>query len=163
LTIGSQHLLSVPGRKTGELRSTPVSIATVDGNRYIVAAFLDAAWVRNVRVAGIGTLTRGRSCEDVRLTELSVGERGPVLRAFRKHAARCPLVSARTVDPCRPRGLIRGTMPRRTLDPIHWAWLPAALFSGIVGWLRYGPVVALLAAGAGLGFGLWLRYRARRG
>jgi hypothetical protein len=32
-----------------------------------------------MRVAGIGTLTRGRSCEDVRLTELSVGERGPVL------------------------------------------------------------------------------------
>jgi hypothetical protein len=52
LSLGSQHLLSVRGRRSGELRSTPVSIATVDGTRYIVAAFEDAAWVRNVRAAG---------------------------------------------------------------------------------------------------------------
>jgi hypothetical protein len=52
-------------------------------------------------------------------------------------------------------------MPK-TPEPIHWAWLPAALFSGIVGWVRYGPIIALLAAGAGLGLGLWLRYRTRR-
>jgi len=39
LKIGSQHLLSVRGRKSGEVRSTPISIATIDGSRYIVAAF----------------------------------------------------------------------------------------------------------------------------
>src|SRR5438067_6999721 len=31
LRIGSQRLLSVRGRKSGEVRSTPVSIATIDG------------------------------------------------------------------------------------------------------------------------------------
>jgi deazaflavin-dependent oxidoreductase (nitroreductase family) len=82
LKVGSQHLLSVRGRKSGELRSTPVSIATVDGARYIVAAFADAAWVKNVRAAGVGILARGRTSEDIRLTELPVEERGPVLRAF---------------------------------------------------------------------------------
>jgi deazaflavin-dependent oxidoreductase (nitroreductase family) len=82
LRVGSQHLLSVRGRKTGELRSTPVSIATVDGSRYIVAAFADAAWVKNVRAAGVGILARGRTSEDIRLTELPVEERGPVLRGF---------------------------------------------------------------------------------
>ena len=82
LKIGSQSLLSVRGRKSGELRSTPVSVATVDGIRYIVAAFPEAAWVKNVRAAGSGTLGRGRTIETVRLTELPVEERGPVLRAF---------------------------------------------------------------------------------
>jgi deazaflavin-dependent oxidoreductase (nitroreductase family) len=82
LKIGSQHLLTVRGRKTGELRSTPVSIATVDGARYIVAAFADAAWVKNVRAAGVGSLARGRTSEDIRLTELPIVERGPVLRGF---------------------------------------------------------------------------------
>ena len=82
LKIGSQSLLSVRGRRSGELRRTPVSIATLDGTRYIVAAFSDAAWVKNVRAAGSGTLGRGRSIEEVRLIELPVGERGPVLRAF---------------------------------------------------------------------------------
>jgi len=51
LRIGSQHLLSVRGWKSGEVRSTPISIATIDGSRYIVAAFSEAAWVQNVRAA----------------------------------------------------------------------------------------------------------------
>jgi len=82
LGIGTQHLLSVRGRKSGAIRSTPVSIATVGSERYIVAAFADAAWVGNVRAAGEGTLARGRAEERVRLAELPVDERGPVLRAF---------------------------------------------------------------------------------
>jgi deazaflavin-dependent oxidoreductase (nitroreductase family) len=82
LKIGSQYLLSVPGRKSGEVRSTPISIATFDRSRYIVAAFEEAAWVHNVRAAGSGTLGRGRNEEQVRLVELPVEERGPVLRAF---------------------------------------------------------------------------------
>lgn len=82
LRLGSQHLLSVRGRTTGELRSTPVSIATFGGARYIVAAFDRAAWVANVRAAGSGTLRRGGSVETVRLIEVPVDERGPILRAF---------------------------------------------------------------------------------
>ncbi|HEV2217409.1 MAG TPA: nitroreductase/quinone reductase family protein [Candidatus Dormibacteraeota bacterium] len=82
LKIGSQHLLSVRGRTTGRIRTTPVSVATIGGTRYIVAAFGEAAWVRNVRAAGSGTVGRGRSAEPVRLVELPVAERGPVLRAF---------------------------------------------------------------------------------
>ena len=82
MRIGSQHLLSVPGRRTGEPRTTPVSIATVDRTRYIVAAFAEAAWVQNVRAAESATLARGRTVETVRLVELPIEQRGPVLRAF---------------------------------------------------------------------------------
>ena len=64
------------------MRSTPISIATIDGSRYVVAAFSEAAWVQNVRAAGAGTLGRGRNIEQVRLVELPVEERGPVLRGF---------------------------------------------------------------------------------
>ena len=31
--VGSQHLLTIPGRKSGRRRSTPVSIVEVDGLR----------------------------------------------------------------------------------------------------------------------------------
>ena len=82
LKIGSQYLLSVRGRKSGAIRNTPVSIATLGSERYIVAAFADAAWVANVRAAGEGTLARGRTTEPIRLVELPIEERGPVLRAF---------------------------------------------------------------------------------
>jgi deazaflavin-dependent oxidoreductase (nitroreductase family) len=82
LKVGSQHLLSVRGRTSGVERVTPVSLVTVEGTRYIVAAFADADWVKNVRAAGAGSLSRGRARETVRLVELPEAERGRVLRAF---------------------------------------------------------------------------------
>ena len=82
LAVGSQHLLSVRGCKSGAIRTTPVSLVTLDGDRYVVAAFADADWVKNVRAAGAGSLSRGRDQEAVGLVELSEDERGPVLRAF---------------------------------------------------------------------------------
>ena len=82
LRIGTQQLLTVRGRKSGEPRSTPVSLATVNGERYIVAAFANAAWVSNVRAAAEATLSRGRSSELVRLREIPVPDREPMLRAF---------------------------------------------------------------------------------
>ena len=82
LRVGSQALLTVPGRRSGEPRSTPISIASVAGRRYIVAAFAEADWVANVRAAGAGTITRGSVTESVRLVELPAAERGPILRAF---------------------------------------------------------------------------------
>jgi deazaflavin-dependent oxidoreductase (nitroreductase family) len=82
LSVGSQHLLTVRGRKSGVERMTPVSLVTLDGTRYVVAAFADADWVKNVRAAGSGSLSRGRRQEAVGLVELPESERGPVLRAF---------------------------------------------------------------------------------
>jgi deazaflavin-dependent oxidoreductase (nitroreductase family) len=82
LKVGSQWLLTVRGRTSGLPRSTPISIATIDGERYIVAAFADAAWVANVRAAGRGMVTRGGATHDVSLIELPVAERAPILRAF---------------------------------------------------------------------------------
>ena len=81
LPIGSQHVLSVPGRKSGKLRSTPVSVVTVDSARYLVAGE-NLAWARNARAANWGYLLRARHRERVTLTEIPPAERGPILRAF---------------------------------------------------------------------------------
>ena len=81
LRIGSQHILSIPGRKTGRLRSTPVSLVTSDGVRYAVAGE-KLSWVTNARAAGWGELFRAGRRERVALTELPPEERGPILRAF---------------------------------------------------------------------------------
>lgn len=81
LAVGTQHVLSIPGRKSGKLRSTPVSLLTVDGRRYICTVG-DTDWVQNARSAGWGLLTRGRKQERIALVELPVEERGPILREF---------------------------------------------------------------------------------
>ncbi len=82
LSVGTIWVLSVPGRKSGRLRTTPVSLLTVDGQRYLVAGLANADWVKNVRTAGWGILAHGRKSERVALVELPVEERGPILREF---------------------------------------------------------------------------------
>jgi deazaflavin-dependent oxidoreductase (nitroreductase family) len=82
VVIGTMRLLSVPGRKSGKLRTTPVSPLTVEGERYIIAGLEEADWVKNLRSAGWGILARGRDQERVSLVELPLQERAPVLREF---------------------------------------------------------------------------------
>jgi deazaflavin-dependent oxidoreductase (nitroreductase family) len=84
LPIGTMHLLTVAGRRTGEPRTAPVSPLTVDGRRYIIGGYAKGDWVRNARAAGEAVLSRGRTGEKVRLVELPEAERVPVLRAFPK-------------------------------------------------------------------------------
>jgi deazaflavin-dependent oxidoreductase (nitroreductase family) len=77
MPIGTQHVLTIPGRKSGRPRSTPVSVVT----RYVVSGE-GLAWVKNARAAGRGEIQRGGKRETVRLRELATTERGPILRAF---------------------------------------------------------------------------------
>jgi hypothetical protein len=81
---GPHHILSVPGRRSGVLRGTPVAIISAAGKRYVVGGFTGADWVRNAEAAGWGMLRRGRRENRVTLTELPASERPPVLRQFAK-------------------------------------------------------------------------------
>jgi hypothetical protein len=69
IALGSIHLIAVPGRRTGEMRTTPVSPFTVGNKRYILS-FGQTEWVRNARAAGWGMLSRGHSKAKVKLTEV---------------------------------------------------------------------------------------------
>jgi hypothetical protein len=82
VVIGTMRLLSVPGRKSGKLRTTPVSPLKVAGELYVIAGLEGADWVKNVRIAGWRILARGREQESVNLVELPLQERPPVLREF---------------------------------------------------------------------------------
>lgn len=81
LTLGTQHIISIPGRRSGKLHSTPVSLLTVNGQRYIVTGF-ETDWVKNARVSGWGFISRGRKQERVLFTEVPVEKRAPILREF---------------------------------------------------------------------------------
>jgi deazaflavin-dependent oxidoreductase (nitroreductase family) len=75
-------VLTVPGRKTGKLRSTPMTPFDHDGGLYTVAGYPGSDWAANARAAGTGTLTRGRRSRQVRIVELTPDQSRPVLRAF---------------------------------------------------------------------------------
>jgi deazaflavin-dependent oxidoreductase (nitroreductase family) len=83
--IGMKDLpvLTVPGRKSGKPRSTPLSVLEHEGQRYLLEGFPGADWARNVRAAGgLATLATRKRREEVRLVELEAQEALPVLRAW---------------------------------------------------------------------------------
>ncbi|WP_198676308.1 nitroreductase family deazaflavin-dependent oxidoreductase [Kribbella monticola] len=80
IAFGSMYLLTVPGRRTGQPRTFPIAVLPLSGDRYVVQAFPNAAWVANARAADTATLKRGRRSSAVRLVEVPVQERGPLLR-----------------------------------------------------------------------------------
>jgi deazaflavin-dependent oxidoreductase (nitroreductase family) len=75
-------LLTVPGRKTGQPHTTLVDLYERGGRRFLVSTHgADSAhWVRNLRVAGRGTLTRGRKPQEFTAVELTVEAAGRVLK-----------------------------------------------------------------------------------
>jgi hypothetical protein len=82
ISLLGSRVLSVRGRKSGNLQQVPVNLLQRDGRRYLVAIRGNTQWVRNVRVAGGAGLRVGRRSEDVRLVELPVEQRVPVLRLY---------------------------------------------------------------------------------
>ena len=84
ISVLGSRVLSVRGRKSGELRSTPVNLLTVDGIQYLVAPRGHTQWVRNLRVAGTGELRVGRRVETFTPTELADADKPAILRAYLK-------------------------------------------------------------------------------
>jgi deazaflavin-dependent oxidoreductase (nitroreductase family) len=82
LPTGPAMVLTVPGRRSGKPRSTPMTPFQVDGGLYVVAGYPGADWAANARAAGTGTLSRGRRRRQVRIVELTAAQARPILRIF---------------------------------------------------------------------------------
>jgi deazaflavin-dependent oxidoreductase (nitroreductase family) len=84
ISVMGSRVLYVRGRTSGEWRTTPVNLLTVDGDKYLVAPRGQTQWVRNMRAAGGGELRVGRRVQQFTATELADQEKPPVLRAYLK-------------------------------------------------------------------------------
>ena len=69
--LGPNALLSVRGRKTGQLRTTPIAVVEIGGRRWVQSPYGEVNWVRNLRASGEGILTMGRRQERVTATALT--------------------------------------------------------------------------------------------
>ncbi|HEX5096219.1 MAG TPA: nitroreductase family deazaflavin-dependent oxidoreductase [Acidimicrobiia bacterium] len=85
VSVWGSRELSVKGRKSGEWRTVPVNLLTLDGTRYLVAPRGHTQWVRNLRAAnGEGRLRVGKRVEEFRATEITDDAKPPILRAYLK-------------------------------------------------------------------------------
>jgi deazaflavin-dependent oxidoreductase (nitroreductase family) len=82
VSVWGSRILSVRGRSSGVMRSTPVNVLTVADARYLVAPRGETQWVRNIRVAGGGELTRGRRREPIAVREIGDDDKVEILRAY---------------------------------------------------------------------------------
>ena len=81
-TPGNTITLEVRGRKSGEPRSVVVNSVEVDGQKYLVAPRGETEWVRNVRAAGGEAIIRHGKRKRIRLDEVPVEDRGPIIQAY---------------------------------------------------------------------------------
>jgi deazaflavin-dependent oxidoreductase (nitroreductase family) len=84
ISVWGSRELGVRGRKSGEMRTTPVNPLTIDSTQYLVAPRGVTEWVKNLRVAKEGELRVGKRVDHFRATELTDAEKPPILRAYLK-------------------------------------------------------------------------------
>jgi deazaflavin-dependent oxidoreductase (nitroreductase family) len=75
-------IVTVKGRKSGRLYSTPVAPLEYDGKRYLVSPYGERPWLKNAVAAGRVVLSRGRRHETVAVDRVVPGEAAPVLREY---------------------------------------------------------------------------------
>jgi deazaflavin-dependent oxidoreductase (nitroreductase family) len=90
IPLGFNRLVTIPGRKSGLPRTTPIAVIERAGRRWVWAPWGEVHWVRNLRAAGRATIrVRGQQLE-VTATELGPEERvqffrdvlGPLARSI---------------------------------------------------------------------------------
>ena len=83
LSSREMAVLEVRGRASGQRRSTPVVIATVEGKHYLVSMLgPESDWVKNVEAAhGDAVLRQGRR-RPVHLVGVPPAERAPILSEY---------------------------------------------------------------------------------
>lgn len=75
--------LQVVDRKDGKMRSTVLAVAEYERSRYLVSMLGDTSeWVQNIRASQGKAFIRRRHTVPVRLTELPIVDRAPVLKAW---------------------------------------------------------------------------------
>jgi steroid delta-isomerase-like uncharacterized protein/deazaflavin-dependent oxidoreductase (nitroreductase family) len=92
LPIGPAVLLSVRGRTSGKIYTIPVELVENSGTSFLVAAFGEVNWVRNLRAAGQAQLTRRRRTEAIGVVELGAREAAPILKQFLRESQRVSFI-----------------------------------------------------------------------
>lgn len=76
------RVLSVPGRRSGKLYTTPVYVLEFASSSYLVAPRGETQWALNARAAGEVRLSAGRDAETVRVREVADNAKAAILQAY---------------------------------------------------------------------------------
>ncbi|MGH8943723.1 MAG: nitroreductase family deazaflavin-dependent oxidoreductase [Acidimicrobiia bacterium] len=80
LPLGPQALLTVRGRNSGLLRTTPIALNPHGTGWLLVSVYGRVDWVRNLRAAGEAVVTMRRRTIPVTSQELTTDQAAPIVR-----------------------------------------------------------------------------------
>jgi deazaflavin-dependent oxidoreductase (nitroreductase family) len=80
--VPHSYLLTTTGRRTGRVRTNPVTLVEHGERRWLVAPYGPVSWVLNARAAGRVVLRRRGQRLDCALREVSAAEAGPILKEY---------------------------------------------------------------------------------
>lgn len=86
---GPEYVVSLEttGHRSGRRHAIPVVVTEHEGHQYIVSMLGERSpWVRNVRESGGHAVIRRGSRRNVRLVDVPVGRRAPIIKAFLRRA-----------------------------------------------------------------------------
>jgi deazaflavin-dependent oxidoreductase (nitroreductase family) len=78
--MGPDVLITIRGRRSGQPRTTPITLCENAGRRGLISPFGEVSWVRNLRAAGHATLRVGRHREEVAAVELGPEDSAAFIR-----------------------------------------------------------------------------------
>jgi deazaflavin-dependent oxidoreductase (nitroreductase family) len=96
----ANYLLTTVGRRTGRMRTTPVTVLENADGRWLVSPYGNVGWVYNVRANPEVTLQRGNRTETLQAGEVPPETAGPVLKQYLDQARiTAPYFDVRVKDP----------------------------------------------------------------
>lgn len=151
--------LEVPGRRSGRLTRFPLGLASLDGRWYLVPMLgAGCNWVQNVRAAGGRAVLRHGRAVACTLTEVPVGERGPVIKRYlrqvpgaRPHIPVSRRAPAAEFDAIAPRYPVFRVEPGPPRVRRWWRWTAAGLgalvliiIAATIAFVKFQPTLAPL-------------------
>ena len=110
--------LEVRGRRTGRLTRFPLGMADVGGQWYVVSMLGECNWVQNVRAAGGCATLRRRRTRPVRLVEIPVEERAPVIKQYVKRVPGRPHIPVDRDEPVEAFEMVASSYPAFRVVPL---------------------------------------------
>jgi deazaflavin-dependent oxidoreductase (nitroreductase family) len=86
-------VLSVPGRRSGQRSTVSVAVLSYGGQEYLVSAYGNTDWSRNLRVAGTARLTRKGRTKEVTTEEVPPEDRPPLIEEYLRQFGKLPTVA----------------------------------------------------------------------
>ena len=81
-TPGNYYLLSVAGRRTGNIHTVPVVLVREGNKQWLVAPYGEVDWVKNARASKVVRLSRGRQNVDYAIRQLPPESSASILKKY---------------------------------------------------------------------------------